>query len=95
MAGYVGNLISYHDRREGEAECVWSSCAGTIPDVTPGPGVLQGSRADRWARRQARHRSGRFRQLAAVLPRRCHVKSIERAEGVLRKIITFVTLSTE
>ena len=76
MAGYVGNLISYHDRRKGEL----SAFGVREPEqilMGPGPDVMQGSRADRWARRQARHRSGasgRFRHLAAVLPRDRHVK---------------------
>lgn len=64
----VGNLISYHDRREGEL----SAFGAREPEqllMGPGPDVMQGSRADRWALRQARHRSGRFRHHAAVLPR--------------------------
>ena len=46
MAGYVGNLISYHDRREGELS-EFGACEREQLVTGPGPDVMQGSRADR------------------------------------------------
>lgn len=76
MAGYVGNLISSHDRREGGLSAFGARNAGTIPDVT-GPGLMQGSRADRWARcHRVRHVTGR----GVLPPRRSSSQSVPYKE---------------
>jgi len=72
MAGYVGNLISYRDRREGELSAPGIDKPEQVL-MGPGPGVME-SVADRWVRRQASLRSARIRDLAVLLPGKSYVK---------------------
>lgn len=82
MAGYVGNLISYHDRREGELSEFGACKPGTIGDGT-GPGCDAGKPC-----RSLTPASGTSPVGTIPPPRRSSSQTVgrgvQRAGGVLR-----------